>query len=228
MNGTDIFICENCGTVLQEIDGKEQCYICGEGRESLTQHQIWTQIERAKKWIFYGAYDEAEKEISVLEQHQIGGSTIYLLKLMMDMQVATQEELQQLSVNLQENIYFQKILKCSKEHPEDYTGGIVAEYSQKAVQNKEEKDTKTKQKFKIASYVAAAFLTLAFDSAVSPYRADGLYTKFWIVWILTLGTFFGRKKIPEKYRKFVYIALGIIWVCFYVLWCNVIAKYGEM
>ncbi len=222
----EVFICKNCGTKLQEIDGKEQCYICGENRESLTLYQIKTQIERAKKWIFYGAYDEARRELSVLEQYQITGSSIYLLNLMMDMGIATQEELKDLSENFQENSNFQQILKCSREHPEDYTGGLIAEYAQKAVKNKEEKEEKQRQQFRIVSYVVAAFLTIVFSEAVSPYQESGLPTKFWFVWILSLGVFFGKKKIPEKYRKFVYIGLGVIWVCFYMFWSKVIEQYG--
>lgn len=226
MDKNEVFICKNCGTKLQEIDGKHQCYICGEGRGSLSLHQIRTQIERAKKWIYYGAYDEAKKELAILEQYQITGSTIYLLKLMMDMEVATQEELKELSKNFQENFNFQQILKCSREYPEDYTGGIIAEYAQKATKNKEEKEEKERQQFQIASYIVAGILTIALSNTVSSYPESGLSTKFWIVWILTLGVFFGRKKIPEKYRKLAYIALGVIWILFYLFWCNVIDQYG--
>lgn len=226
MNETEVFICKNCGTKLQEIEGKEQCYICGEGRESLTLYQIRAHIERAKKWIFNGAYDEARKELSVLEQYHITGSTIYLLKLMMDMEVATQEELKELSKNFHDNFNFQQILKCSREYPEDYTGGMIAAYAQKATQNKEKKEEKEKQQFRIAGYIVAVILTIALNSAVSLYPESGLSTKFWIVWALTLGVFFGRKKIPEKYRKIAYIGLGVIWVLFYVFWSKVIEQYG--
>lgn len=226
MNENEVFICGNCGTKLQEIDGKMKCYICGEERESLTLYQIRTQVERAKKWISYGEYDEAKREIAVLEQHQISGSTIYLLKLIMDMQVASQEELKELSKEFQGNYNFQQIQKCSSEYPEDYTGGIIAEYAQQAIKNKEEKQEKEEKQLRMASYVGAAFLTLVLDHAVASSQVAELYSKFWIVWILTLGIFFGRKKIPEKYRKKVYIALGVIWVVFYAYWCNVLAMYG--
>lgn len=225
--GEDVFVCENCGTKLQEINGRMQCYICGEERENLTQLQILTHIERAKKWVYYGAFDEAKKELKILEQHQIGGSVVYMLYLMMDMQVATQEELKLISKNYQENVYFQKIMKCSAENTNDFLGGTIAGYSQDAAKNKEEKDEKAKKQAKIATYAGAVFLTFAMDSAVAPYQVEaGFYQKFWSVWILTLGVFFGRKKIPEKYRRYVYIGLGIIWVCFFTLWSNVIAKYG--
>lgn len=226
MNGTEVFICANCGTKLQEIDGQQKCYICGEERASLTLFQIRTHIERAKKWIYYGEYDEAKKELFVLEQHQISGSIIYMLKLMMDMQVATQEELRELPKDFHENANFQQALKCSAEHPEDYTGALMAEYAQMAVQNKKEKDEKDEKTFKIISYAGAVILTFSIDSAVAPYQGTGLYSKFWIVWIATLIIFFGRKKIPTEYKKTVYTVLGIVWAYFYAYWCYIINKYG--
>lgn len=225
MNENEVFICKNCGTKLQEIDGKERCYICGGDRESLTLYQIRTQMERAKKWIYYGAYDEAKKELSVLEQYQVSGSSIYLLRLMMDMEVATQEELRILSKDFQDNINFQQIQKCSGEHPEDYTGGLIAEYAQKAAQNYQEKVEKEERQIRIGSYVVVAFLTLVFYLTLSGYPGSGLLTRFWIVWILTLGILYGRKKILEKFRKFAYIGLVIVWVVFYLFWANVLAQY---
>ncbi|MBQ3600208.1 MAG: hypothetical protein II992_03265 [Lachnospiraceae bacterium] len=222
----EVIICKNCGTKLKEIDGKEKCYICGESRESLTLHQIRTQIERAKKWIYYGAYNEAKKELDILEQYQITGSTIYLLKLMMDMKVATKEELKGLSINFQENYNFQQIQKCCSEYPEDYTGGIIAEYAQNAMKNKEEVDKKEKRDSQIISCVITGFLTIVFACSVSSYPGSDLPTKFWVVWAVTLGIFFGRKKIPEKYRKIAYIVLGVIWVWFYLYWCKVAEQYS--